>query len=281
MQTTATLLLLGLGLAAGFSSGYSGGIHSYSAGTTSFTTGGSSGGLHAGDQHSSHDNCVEIIKYDDVEYAESNVEVCAHSTVRQCQPRSQEICQAVPVTRCELVGNTDCQESTVTVARQEGVTRQESFTPQQCQRGADAQLVETKEKPVCHTVTKQQCDSRWEVDPATGEKVWAGNINCRDVSWEDCSLVGTQVVQPVEQYNCQAGAAINYNVVEQQTVQHNTAHQVCSPNAELVCSQATETQCVNVEWEDCQDELVPNCDTVWVNKPSQQANHLLRCNPRH
>merc|ERR1712115_732625 len=260
MKTTSTLLLLSLaGLAAAFP-----GRNTYS-------------GVHAGDQHSSHDNCVEIIKYDEVEYTESNVEVCTHSTRRQCRPRTKEICQAVPVKRCELQSSTKCTNQASTVSRQEGVTTQESFTPQVCVRGADVFLTETKEK----TVTKQQCDSRWEVDPVTGEKVWAGNINCRNVDWEDCSLVQTQVSQAVEQHDCNAGAAISYNVVGQQTVQHNIGKQVCTPSAEAVCSERNERQCVTVEWQDCFDELVPNCETVWINKPSQEANHLLRCNPGH
>ena len=299
MKTTAALLLLA-GLAAAFpgrktsynrgsNSGYARdatqytlpikGSSSYKAPTTSYkaptsntatTSYKATSAVHAGDQHSSHDNCVEISRYEDVQYTESNVEVCTHSTRRQCQPRTEQLCQAVPVKRCELVGRTQCQDSASTVSRQEGVTTQEFFTPQVCQRGADAQLFETKEKPVCKTVTKQQCDSRWEVDPATGEKVWAGNINCRNVDWEDCSLVETQVATAVEQYDCHAGAAISYNVVGQQSVQHNIGQQVCNPSAELVCSEQSESQCVTVEWEDCQDELVPNCDTVWMNKPSQQ-----------
>jgi len=269
MQSATVFLVLGLGLATAFP----GKSTSYSA-SRPVTT-------HAGDQHDSHDNCVEIINYDEVEYTESNVELCTHSTRRQCRPRTKEICQAVPVKRCELQGSTQCTNQASTVSKQEGVTTQESFTPQVCVRGADAFLTETKEKPVCKTVTKQQCDSRWEVDPATGEKVWAGNINCRNVDWEDCDLVETQVSQAVEQYDCHAGAAIFYSVVEQQTVQHNIGQQVCTPSVESVCQQVTETQCVTVEWQDCFDELVPNCETVWINKPSQNANHLLRCNPGH
>ena len=264
MKTTAAFLLLSLaGLAAAF------------PGRNTYT------GVHAGDQHSSHDNCVEIIKYDEVQYTESNVEVCTHSTRRQCRPRTKEICKSVPVKRCELQGNTQCQDQVSTVYRKEGVTTQEFFTPQVCVRGADAKLTETKEKPVCKTVTKQQCDSEWEVDPATGEKVWAGNINCRNVDREDCSLVETQVATAVEQYDCHAGAAISYNVVGQQSVQHKIGQQVCTPSAELVCSEQSERQCVTVEWEACFDELVPKCETVWIKKPSQEANHLLRCNPRH
>merc|ERR1711878_162669 len=136
MQSATILLVLGLGLATAFP----GKSTSYTA-SRPVTT-------HAGDQHDSHDNCVEIINYDEVEYTESNVELCTHSTRRQCRPRTKEICQAVPVKRCELQGSTQCTNQASTVSKQEGVTTQESFTPQVCVRGADAQLTETKEKPV-------------------------------------------------------------------------------------------------------------------------------------
>ena len=74
---------------------------------------------------------------------------------------------------------------------------------QKCQKSAvPQQLTETKQMPVCVPVTKQQCDSKWEVqvNAETGEmeKVWAGNENCREVTWEDCSLETREVTQQVE-----------------------------------------------------------------------------------
>ena len=73
---------------------------------------------------------------------------------------------------------------------------------QKCQKSAvPQQLTETKQMPVCVPVTKQQCDSKWEVqvNAETGEmeKVWAGNENCREVTWEDCSLETREVTQQV------------------------------------------------------------------------------------
>ena len=253
MQTTPTLLLLLAGLAVAFPGN-----------TSHYST--------------NSNNCVEIINYGEVEYTASQVVACGYETRRQCRPRSKEVCEEVVVEQvCQLKGNIDCEERTLTVARQEARPARQVFTPQQCRRGEDVQLVETKQRVECHTVTRPQCDSRWEVDPATGEKVWVGNQNCRDVSWEECELVPTQVTQQVEQYDCQAGPSITYDGVEQNSVDYSTYYHLCEPIAAPVCSERTERQCVTVEWEDCQDELVPSCENIVVNKPSQEATHLLRC----
>ena len=78
---------------------------------------------------------------------------------------------------------------------------------QKCQKSAEPQqLTETKQMPVCVPVTKQQCDSKWEVrvNAETGEmeKVWAGNENCREVTWEDCKLVDTDMTEEVPVKTC-------------------------------------------------------------------------------
>ena len=145
MQTTPTLLLLLAGLAMAFPGN-----------TSHYST--------------NSNNCVEIINYGEVEYTASQVVACGYETRRQCRPRSKVLCEEVVVEEvCQLKGSTDCEERTLTVARQEARPARQVFTPQQCRRGEDVQLVETKQRVECHTVTRPQCDSRWEVDPATGE----------------------------------------------------------------------------------------------------------------
>ena len=91
------------------------------------------------------------------------------------------------------------------------------FYPIQCRPHPVPQiLTEVKMMPVCENVTKQHCDTKWVLN-AAGEKVWAGNENCKEVTWEDCSLQPRNVTTEVETYDCtEATTAILY-----QTVAHN------------------------------------------------------------
>ena len=45
------------------------------------------------------------------------------------------------------------------------------------------------------------------------EKVWAGNDNCEEVTWEDCTLEDREITQEVEVWKCtQATQPISYQV---------------------------------------------------------------------
>ena len=48
-------------------------------------------------------DCVDISRYADLTFNESAVEICNYKFQTQCLKRSQEVCQDVPVHRCELV----------------------------------------------------------------------------------------------------------------------------------------------------------------------------------
>ena len=51
----------------------------------------------------------------------------------------------------------------------------------------DKWVEHNKTKYDCQNVTKQHCTSLWKIE--NGEKVWAGNDDCKDVTWEECKPV--------------------------------------------------------------------------------------------
>ena len=67
-------------------------------------------------------------------------------------------------------------------------TEVKSFTPKKCVAEGFKTLREVKQVPECKQVTKQVCDSKWEIN-GQGDKVFADNENCRDKTWEKCDLV--------------------------------------------------------------------------------------------
>ena len=58
-------------------------------------------------------------------------------------------------------------------------------------------------EPKCENVTRQDCVTKWEVRTG-GRKVWAGNEDCKPVTWMKCELV------PVNKLFNQASQIISY-----------------------------------------------------------------------
>jgi len=227
-----------------------------------------------------HDNCVDISHYGEVEYNTTTTQMCGYKKNTYCQPRESQVCRDIPVTECRVVGFTECQETPSTQTVSDDSLELENFIPQECYPGAVKILSETKKLPECHNVTKQQCDSKWEVD-AYGQKVWAGNENCRDVTWEDCKLVDKVVTQEIESYDCQPSSPISYHKVIHNKEEVTTIKRSCKARAESACEVRTETQCETVQWEECQDSVQPHCFDFQTRIPHQEYNHLLRCTVAH
>merc|ERR1712122_182497 len=79
-----------------------------------------------------------------------------------------------------------------------------------------------------------QCDTKWVVNEQ-GEKVWAGNENCVEITWEDCSLemVATPVEVPI--YKCEDAAPISYTVPSFAEVEVTGYKSQCTASAYPVC----------------------------------------------
>merc|ERR1712204_154738 len=208
---------------------------------------------HHGDGHD--DNCVDISRYGPVLYNESNTEVCSYKMKTECTKRSREVCVTIPITECEVVGYTHCENIPT--------------------------ITEMKKMPVCQNITKQQCDSKWVVNEL-GEKVWAGNENCQEVTWEDCVLEDRIVTQEVDVWECTpATQPISYQTHTVNTVDVSTYNLVCQPRANSVCSHSSEVKCETVEWEDCSNNITPHCFAAGFKVPYQEYDHRLRCSVGH
>jgi len=227
-----------------------------------------------------HDNCVDISYYDHVEYNSTMTKMCGYKKNTHCVPRQTQVCRDIPITECRIVGFTECEETPYTQTVSDDGLELETFVAQDCQPGAVKLLSETKKVPECNTVTKQQCDSKWATD-ANGQQVWAGNENCKDVTWEDCKLVDKVVTQEIETYDCHATKPISYHKVSRNTEEVTTIKRTCRARAEPACEVRTEQQCETVEWEECQDNVQPHCWDFQISVPHQEYNHLLRCTVQH
>jgi len=237
-------------------------------------------GDHHGDGHD--DNCVDISQYGPVQYNESSTEICSYKLSTTCTEQSREICVSVPIFQCHVIGYTRCEDIPTTQKVREDSMENENFIPQSCVISNEKKVLsEVKKMPVCKTVSKQQCDSKWVINEQ-GEKVWAGNENCEEVTWEDCTLEDKIVTQEVDVWECTPGEPIEYQTAIINTDTATTTDRVCQPIADQVCNIIRrEDMCTTIEWDECVDTVTPNCFTSYFKTPYQEYDHRLRCSVGH
>merc|ERR1712242_100146 len=223
------------------------------------------------DGHNDDDNCVDVSIFGPVEFEEENTEVCSYRLNTTCTKKSTEICMDVPVTNCEVFAYTDCDTQETTEEVRDDSIEVSEYIKQSCVVSSKReQLSELKRIPVCKNVTRQLCITKWVVD-MTGEKIWAGNDDCEDVIWEDCTLENSVVTQEVDTWDCSPDTEpVFYQTPSTKLSSTASQSRVCEAKAHPICSHTAQEQCKTVEWSDCYDEIVPTCFTVTLRTPFQQ-----------
>ena len=143
-------------------------------------------------QHHNADDCVDVSKYGPLEYNTTTAEICSYRVERECFPRSQRVCVTLPSTQCTMEAGYTCDTNKWEETVRCDEVQTNTFTPKKCLQNGVKTLREVKKVPECRNVTRQVCDSKWEIT-AEGEKVFASNENwgavCRLVSASDCTEV--------------------------------------------------------------------------------------------
>ena len=225
------------------------------------------------------ENCVDLSRYLEVEFNETEVSLCTHSITRSCQPSKREVCATVTETSCELESTVKCENIPTVHTVHDDTVVNLSYQEKVCTPRLTT-LTETKQMPVCKNVTKEQCDSKWVIN-SQGEKVWAGNENCKNITWMDCRLEDVEVPQEVEVYDCEDGGVIEYTQPQLSQVEVSSYRQECEASVYPVCSDTQVERCVEVECEECRDRLETKCFPVTVRQPFQRYDHRLRCTVKH
>ena len=134
--------------------------------------------------------------------------------------------------------------------------------------------------PECKQVTKQVSDSKWEIN-AQGQKVFVSNENCKDKTWEQCDLVDKVIEEQVPAHTCRDEAVETYLNVLRKEEQTTNIKNTCSATGGAVCRVSSSTDCTEVEWTECEERIITDCDKVSVKIPYQEYDHLLRCKVKH
>ena len=106
------------------------------------------GADHHGDGHD--ENCVDISRYGPVQYNESLTEVCSYKLNTNCVKKSEEVCVTVPITKCEIVGYTECDNIPSTQIVRDDSLQNQQFVAQDCEVSSIKETItEIKKMPVC------------------------------------------------------------------------------------------------------------------------------------
>ena len=225
------------------------------------------------------DNCVDLSRYLEVEYNETEVNLCTHSITRSCKPKTETVCQEVAETSCEVESTVSCENIPTVHTVHDDTALELTYQEKVCTPRL-TQLTETKKMPVCKSVTKEQCDSKWVINSA-GEKVWAGNENCKEVTWQDCKLEMVEVAQDVQVFDCVDGGVIEYTQPKVSEVEVTCYEQRCEASLYPVCRQTLVEKCAEVTCEECSDKVETKCFPASFKEPFQRYDHRLRCTVQH
>ena len=233
------------------------------------------GGDHHGDGHDEH--CVDISKYSEILYNVTTADVCTYRASRVCTKKLNSACVGIPQQSCSVVGYSKCASEAFSKLVHDDTVESLPFTGKTCVEDGFETLNEHHKTPVCHNVTREQCDSKWVLN-ALGEKVWAGNENCEERTYEECELVDVPNPVQVPVYRCYDDGTIFYNIPVLKEIEVSGYITKCAAAAYAECTTTTHQECVEVEYEECTDILEPFCfGSMEFRVPYQTYDHRLKC----
>ena len=116
----------------------------------------------------------------------------------------------------------------------------------------------------CNNVTKQHCTSLWKI--VNGAKVWAGNDDCRNVTWEECKPTIKTVKWMVPSMNC-TPEPFTFLTFKNETTDLTTENQTCTVEKKPVCYKVPRRSCGSI--------VVHNCTEVFEFCVCRESKFVL------
>lgn len=190
-------------------------------------------------------------------------------------PKKDEVCVDAHSVKCKIVAYLNCTMTAVETDYNVTMMMDHPFVPKNC---VDVEVIHWHKKkvPVCRPVTKKQCVTNWEIDH-DGKKVWSGNEDCKDVTWNECTLIPKDFRYNTTVSNCTDGPPIKWWDCEKMPKKTTTYNMTCQPLAALKCENVTEKLCKDIEWEDSYQIADEMCEPKMVHIPHQDRKHKKQC----
>jgi len=226
--------------------------------------------LHSGE------HCVDVSTYKPVEFNDVAVTVCDSTFVKECEDKIDQVCLEVTEMNCDVQAYTDCKMVWEEVPYKSYDMVKGTYFTKTCTESTEV-VQHTKTAPDCKNVTRQNCITKWEIDD-NGNKVWAGNEDCEDVTWQECKLVERTVDFTVPKVDClDDGNVIPYMRFVDTNKTKMLDKMTCEVKSAQSCKPVTSTKCATVEYQECAEVPVEECEERDVSEPVQERQHKQKC----
>jgi len=222
-----------------------------------------------------HENyCKDLPDFTKLKFVKQDVNVC-HTKI-------EKICKQVEVTKCIKTPTIDCDVELVKTCTNTWVEKyvNKSVPVMDMKNLPWCEIKEkwvehNKTKYECQNVTKQHCTSLWKIE--NGQKVWAGNDDCKDVTWEECKPVLYPTKLKVPWSFCQP-ENFTFLTFENQTEKVRLLVTECTVEPKAVCNtESNGEKCAYLQYEDCVEKPVTKCDPVPIPIPTKDRIHKQWC----
>jgi len=227
--------------------------------------------------------CTDVSQYSDKYYEEGKEQCCTTMYVPNCEKKVKKVCMDVVNTICKpfvspandvkLEKNPDSDGGKPTKA----VLEDDFVDLFEC-KPKDVLVTHTKLVPECKNVTNLNCETGWKV--VNGNKVWSGEEDCEEVTWQDCQLVEKEV--PFHAIESQCGPANppreSFATCANKTVDLDVPTTPVEFVEGTKCTPEKKRECLDVVYNDCSKPVrTEACSEVDVRKPKQDFIHKKKC----
>jgi len=248
--------------------------------------------------------CTDVSQYSDKYYEEEPDHCCTTMYIPNCEKKFKQVCMDVTDTICKLfahptndidivnnpdngggngnkdqdTGNGNKEENTGNGNGSPGTKAvlEEAQTELFECKPVDVVLSHIKQVPQCENKTSLNCETGWKV--VNGNKVWSGEEDCEEVTWQDCKLVEKEVPFHAVESRCGPAGKESYATCKNKTVDVAVPVTRISFVQGTTCEPVTHRECVNMEYEDCSKPIrMEACSEVNVRKPKQDFIHKKKC----
>jgi len=221
--------------------------------------------------------CTDISQYSDKYYVDEAERCCTTTYEPNCVRKQKKVCIDVTETKCEAYSNQNCK----TVNERKPGGSKASLGPADADIkncvARDVVVTHVKKVPHCEDKKSLNCETGWKV--VNGEKVWSGEEECEEVTWQDCKLVDKEVPFNAVESDCSGPAEKEqYMTCSNKTVDVEVMVSKCEFDEGAKCGPVTREECVYVDYEDCSQVVKKdNCEEVPVRRPTQDFTHKKKC----
>merc|ERR1712096_181969 len=138
--------------------------------------------------------CTDVSQYSDKYYEEEPDHCCTTMYIPNCEKKFKQVCMDVTDTICKLFAHPTNDIDIVNNPDNGGGNGNKEEDTGNGNGGPGTKAVLEEEQAElfeCENKTSLNCETGWKV--VNGNKVWSGDEDCEEVTWQDCNLVEKEV----------------------------------------------------------------------------------------